>query len=240
MALNEQMLTPVQGAHTNPTLEFRDGQLLLRMLQQNGAVHERLISYESAREAFTNVPVDSGWLAPEVARWGTGRNGDWAVIFVPPGRHTIEITSGVPGPDETTERVTTLLPGMVMFGIAVKYWVWAVRTDRLDPYQEIYRAPLPNVMADAEVCWGLLKAPRCSARTILKAWEMFLTSTFNNHAASGKSKRNREDVRETLRGLAAEGEVARYPGEDLARQTEQGVSLDRALRVFFETGAMPQ
>lgn len=238
--INEALLSPVQDAQTNPALEFRDGQALLRMPTQGGTTVERFISMEALREAATGIPVDSGWLGPEIVRWGTGRLGDWAVAFIPPGRHQIELTSGVPGESETVERITAPLPGMVIFGIARKYFVFAQKSDKCEPHQEVYRAPLPNVIQDASVCWGLLQPPQASPRTILKAWELFITSTFNNHAASGKSKRNREDGREVLRELAGAGDDARYPVEDLVRQVEHtGVTLDKVIRVFFETGEMP-
>lgn len=236
---NDQMLTPVQNGHTNPTIEFCEGQILFRMTTLQGAKIEKLVSWESAREAFTKVPFDSGWLPPEVRRTGQQRGIDWTVGFIPPQHHRLEITKGLPGENETVEHILAPLPGMVIFGIAVKYWVFAVKTEELDPYQEIFRAPLANVMADAEVCWGLLKPPRSSPRTIMQAWRTFIESTFNNHAASGKSRMNRDDVRETLRELAAQGPEARYPTEDLVRQTEEGVSLDKAVRIFLETQQMP-
>jgi hypothetical protein len=237
--MNENMLQPIQDARTNPTLEFRDGQCLFKMNTLAGTTIERFISWESVREAALNIPIDSGWLGPEIVRWGTGKHGEWAVAFIPPGRHTLELTSGTPGESEQIERVTAPLPGMVMFGIAVKYFVWAVKTDRLEPHHEVYRAPLPNVMQDASVCWGLLKPPRASPKTILKAWEIFIGSTFNNHAANGKSKKSTEDVREMLKSLALR-EDERYPVEDLCRQVERkGVTLDSAIREFWVDGGMP-
>lgn len=240
MTINERMLTPVHNEHTNPVLEFRDGQALLRMVNDNGCVHERLISWNAVREACAGLPVDSGWLAPEVCRWGSGANGDWAIAFIPPSAHDIEVTVERASAPEEVERINTPLPGMIIFGIGVKYFVWAVKTEKLEPHHEVYRAPLPNVMADASVCWGLHKPPRASARTLLEAWRLFMTSTFNNHAAPGKSKRNKEDVREVLKELARAGDVARYPVDDLVRQVEgTGVTLDKAIKRFFETQVMP-
>jgi hypothetical protein len=236
--MNEQMLTPVQSAHVNPALEFRDGQCMFRMVTTAGTTVERFISWEAVREAALAIPVDSGWITPEIRRHGTGRLGDWAVAFIPPGRHRLEITSGVPGPDEKIEHVTAPLPGLAMFGISNKYWVWAVKTDDLDPHRELYRAPLPNVMQDGAICWGLLRPPQASPRAMLRAWQVFIGSTFNNHAAPGKSKRKPEDVRELLRELAEMG-YERYPVEDLLPFSDRaGVTLDLAIKSFFEMGAM--
>jgi hypothetical protein len=253
--MNESMLAPVMNKDTNPTLEFRDGQCLFKMVSLAGTVIERFVSWESVREAALNIPVDSGWLAPEVVRWGNGRHGEWAVAFIPPGRHLLELEMGTPGESEQIERVTAPLPGMVMFCVALKYFVWAVKTEQLNPYHEIYRAPLPNVMQDASVCWGPLKPPQAGPKTILKGWELFIRSTFNNHAANGKSKAQPEDVRKLLKGLAGgcgyhcdepvghvdhKEPAESYPVEDLVRQVERtGVTLDAAIREFWVDGEMP-
>lgn len=248
--INEQLLAPIQNAKTNPTLEFLDGQARLKMKTLGGTTIERLISYEQIRAAALNIPIDSGWLGPEIVRWGNARGGEWTIAFIPPGRYELELTEGTPGPDEKLVRVTAPLPGMVMFGFSVKYFIWAVKTERCEPYQELYRCPLPNVMQDASICWGLLKPPQASPRSMMRAHEVFIRSTFNNHAASGKSKSKRDDVRDQLKALAvvhgqfdasanAWGEPW-YPVEDLVRQVEgEGVTLDKAIRGFFESGEMP-
>lgn len=239
--MNEELTQLVQSANVNPSLEFRDGQCLFKGATPGGTVVEKLVSWAAVREAATNIPVDSGWLPPEVVRWGMVASvGEWAVAFIPRRRRAVELTRGVPGQNEEVDKVEVPLPGMVIFGVTNKYFVWAVKGERLDPFAEVYRAPLPNVMQDASVCWGLIKPPAASAKTIVKAYELFITSTFNNHAASGKSKSDREDVREVLRGLAAAGEGARYPADDLVRQVGRtGVSLDACVREFFKTGEMP-
>lgn len=236
--MNEEMMMPVQNAHTNPTIEFRNGQALFKMKSLGGTDIERLVSFEAIREAATNIPVDSGWIGPEIVRWGNGSRGEWLVAFFPPGRYELELTEGTPGPEEKLVRIAAPLPGMVIFGAAVKYWIWAVKTERFEPHHEIYRCPLPNVMQDASVCWGMLKPPQASPRSMLKTWEIFHKSTFNNHAASGKSKRCREDVRELLKELASV--EAGYPVDDLVRQVEgEGTTLDKAIREFWGTGLMP-
>lgn len=254
--MNEQMLTPIQNAHTNPALEFRDGQAVFRMVSEAGTVIEKLVSFEAIREAATNIAVDSGWLGPEVVRWGNGRLGEWVIAFIPPGRHTLELTVGTPGESEQVVKVMAPLPGIVMFGAAVKYWVWAQKGERCDPQGELYRCPLPNVMQDGLICWGPFKPPQASPRSIMRAWEIFAGSTFTNHAANGKSKSHHEDVRVLLRELAggcgyycAEdvGHVDhrepadRYPVEDLVRQLDHtGVTLDKAIREFWKAGSMPE
>lgn len=233
--LNQDLITPVQDERNNPTLTFCDGQILHRSVMRGGTTVERFISWAALREAATGIAVDSGWLAPAVARWGTGKRGDWVVAFLAPARHSLEITIG---DTPEFERITTPLPGIVIFGMANKYFVYAVKQESLDPQKELYRCPLPNVYADGEICWGNLKPPQATPRTVLKAWELFIGSTFNNHAANGKSARHDADVRVMLRDLAA-GDAAVYPVTDLRRQSETGVTLDRALKHFFHSGEMP-
>jgi len=258
--MNERILTPIQDAHTNPVIEIREGQLLFRSRTQGGTTMERFISFEAMREAVSNIPVDSGWLGAEIVRWGNGRIGEWVVAFIAPAHWDLELTEGVPGPDEKIVRVRAPLPGIVMFGGGVRYWVWAQKTERCEPHQEIYRCPLPNVMQDGSICWGQVKPPQASPRSILRAWELFIKSTFNNHAAPGKSKKHPDDVRELLKEAAGPGPgemvkvtafapdempvavtwMPRYPVEDLERQVEHtGITLDRAVRGFFEKGEFP-
>lgn len=239
--LNANLLTPVYDGDNVPTIRFYEGQCSFRMTTQGGTTTERLIPWAALREAALGIPIDSGWLSPQVVRWGTGRLAQWTVAFIPPGPHLIELTKGTPGVDETADRITVPLPGMIIFGIALQYWVWALKTDAFNPHEPLYRAPLPNVMADASVCWGMLKPARPTPAGILSVWELFIKSTFNNHACSGKSRREPEDVRNLLRSLAQAGDdTMRYPVEDLCKQVEStGVTMDQAMKQFFETGEMP-
>ena len=102
-----KMLNPVQDALTNPRLalpdgseiEFRDGQLNYIWTNEAGAQSDRLISWESARQAFTGVPVDSGWLPPEVVRAGLnmGVESDSARTFPP--------ASKIPAPRSSDSRM---------------------------------------------------------------------------------------------------------------------------------------
>lgn len=270
------LTTPVQSAKENPCIEFREGQLVFRMTNEAGGKVERFISSAQARQAFTGLPVESGWLPPGIMRYGTGTLGEWAVGFVPPKVHELEITSeGSPtkcarcgqSPDAREhiasehgdhvfegstwmDRLRVPLPGLVWFGLGTTYFLWAVKTETLQPYQEIYRAPLPNTYADGSICWGLLKPERMTAATFFKAYDLFMGTTFNNHLANAKSKRAPEDVRVVLRDLGQPadqlytrtlgGPPVKYPVEDLVRQVPQtGVTLDQAIRSYFETGEMP-
>lgn len=242
---NVNLLQPRQGEHVNPRLEFCMGQYRFVMVNAEGGLVERFVSDAAVREAFAGIPVDSGWMnndaaSPAVCRWGDGRTGQWAVLYVPPAMHELEVTNDGSGQAYAITRIQAPLPALAFVGLGTNYYVFAMKTPRLDPYQELYRCPLPNVYASGEVCWGLLKPPRSTPRSIFDAWRLFVGSTFNNHMASAKSRRAREDVRAVLLEMARSPGVAHYPVADLVRQVEDGgMTLDRAVREFFETGAMP-
>ena len=69
MNTNDRLLGVVQTATEFPRLEFLDGQARFAMTNHEGGRIERFMSMAAVREAFTNVPIDSGWLRPEVVRW---------------------------------------------------------------------------------------------------------------------------------------------------------------------------
>lgn len=282
----EQQLGVVQSPTENPRLEFRDGQFFLRVTTPAGALVERYLSDASVREAFGKIPIDTGWLPPEIVRWGDGKAGEWAVAFFAPRVYELEVTResastadrgpqtdwdgahAVDGQPSSVDRLSVPLPGLVFFGTrrpladpehaggeksATNYFVWAVKAEKLDPFQEIFRAPLPNVYADGRVCWGLIKPPRPTSRSLIQAFELFVKSTFNNHLADGKSRRQKEDVRVMLRERAAlfatesrkitdfQYSNKVFLVEDLVRQVAHvGVTLDKALREFMETGVMAE
>lgn len=297
------LMTPIQNAVENPRIEFREGQYVFCMTNEAGGLVERFVSPAAVRQAFTNLPVESGWLPPGIARWGNGIIGEWAVAFIPPAVHELEITRETAGieataagdvmpgtPVVTNQEVDHLrvpLPGLVWFGIGTHYHIWAVKTETLQPHQEIYRVPLPNVYQDGSICWGQVKPERMTAVTLSKAYDLLMSATFTNHLTAGKSKREREDVRIVLRDLAVTEAMGSgpfcecgdrksehavfvdhdecggrncsgrdepccefrvgpapmpplYPVDDLMRQVEHtGVSLDAAIRQYFQTGEMP-
>jgi hypothetical protein len=221
-----------------------NGQFLYRAWTVARGYIEEFRSHAAVREAFSGIPIDTGWFntgvtCPAVVRWGDGRLGEWTVAFIPPALHRLEITNDGSGEPFALEHPTVPLPGMVIFGMEFQYHIWAVKTERLEPYHEIYHCPLPNVYPDGAVCWGLLKPKKATAKTILDAFDLFIKSTFNNHFANGRSKTHRDDVRVMLRELAGQD---RFPAKEaLIRQVPvTGVTLDTAIREFFKTGNMPK
>lgn len=235
---NQRLMLPRQDGQSCPTVKFFDGQILFEMTTLQGTKIEALRSEAAVREAFTGIPVDSGWINSDticrsVVRWGDGGQGEWAVVYVPPGPHELELTTDAAASADKVERVTANLPALVFFGGGTKYWLWALRCPRFDPHQPLVMAPLPNVFQDGEVCWGPHKPPACTGRAVVEAWRLFISTTFSNHAASGKSKQEEDDVRIVLREVARGGEGTPYPVEDLVRYLDGGVSIDKIVRAFI-------
>jgi hypothetical protein len=196
---------------------------------QGSEVRVKPISDEALRGAFVGEPVDSGWLAEGVKRWGSGPSGTFIVKYVPPGIQTIYITLDGER-DPASCRLP--LPGLVFAGVnssptiaqggggATSYYVWAL-CEKFGPAAKLYHAPFPNVYPDGRVCFGDVHVPEVSWKTIDRSWSLFLESRFTFSMVAGKSVRHSEDVRKML--LACR-DLSLYPTEDLLPLHERSVT----------------
>lgn len=202
-------------------MRFFNGQYLWETRDAAGAVTRKFLAPAQVAEAFRSAPLDSGWLPPGVVRAGGGARGEFACLFVPARRHRLPVErAGGRG----VQTLDIWLPSFVFLGLAGSYRVWAVKTAALDPAAPLFHAPLPNVFGHGGVCWGTAAPPRASARTITTAWEIFAASTFNGHAASGKTRTHAGDVREVLRALARSKK--RFPLGELIPFRDRDNTLD--------------
>lgn len=181
--------------------------------------HCKLVGADAVRSAFAPMPLDSGWLPLNAVRCGISREGErWLSIFVPPQIHPLAIQDN----DFGLQHVAVPLPGLVFTGSGSSYWVWAVKGGAKDAIA--YHAPLSNVSENGLICFGANRAPVASGTTIAQALSLFLTSSFNGHSASGKSRRHQGDIRFLLLDLAQQ--QAAYPLDDLCPITTlQGHAL---------------
>ncbi len=228
MIPNPLLANPVHGEQA--ALLFVDDQYVFRW-RENGAELIKFISPAAVRAAFSQEPIDTGWLPLGTRRWGTGPGGDWAVLFVPPARQRLRFEN-----DGLFARKTALvelevpMPGLVLMGAGQTYYVWAIKEKELHPDRMAYHAPLPNLDHAGAVCFGNNPLPRVTAGTIARAWQLFLDSPFTNHSANGKSRRYPDDVRVQLARLAAPRR-RRYPASDLvSRQQTVNQSVKGVLR----------
>jgi hypothetical protein len=193
--------------------------------------HYKLLTPAALKAAFASCPTDSGWLPPGIVRWGEAVSGQYVVMWVQPGKHTISLQELDEVPPEGEQKslardrmIEVVLPGMVLAGQGTEWYLWACCSTEFDPKAKLYAAPLPNVGAGGKICWGENKAPRASASGALEAFGLFMNSPFNDHDCNGKSKgmaamlppHRRDDIRALL-FLLAEEKAPEYPVEDLAQ-----------------------
>ncbi|MDZ4877680.1 MAG: hypothetical protein CLLPBCKN_007115 [Chroococcidiopsis cubana SAG 39.79] len=164
-----------------------------RLVETNPPTYRyKCLSPHSLRVAFNNTAIDSGWIAPGVVRCGCSWGGNWAVMFVPPARHWIDLSA--------IGKLTVPLPGLVLIGLEKEYWLCAVAVEAFAPDAVCFHAPLPNIYADLKICWGENKPPAASGQTISATWELFIGSQFSGELVKGKSKQKpyQDDIRQQL------------------------------------------
>lgn len=209
--------TKTVDANILAQLLFLPGQYLL-VTQEDRATTYKFVSPAALKAAFANEPVDSGWLASNTVRWGHCHKGEWLIQFYPPSRYQLALdrfTADTP--------ISIPLPGFVFVSCDLKYWIWAVKSNSFDPDLALFHAPLPNVMPDGSICFGDNSPPRCSPLGIVRAWDLFWRSPFNDHVVHGKSKAHSRDVRLGLLSLHRKGS-RKYPLRDLVPLSNKTVS----------------
>jgi PRTRC genetic system protein B len=213
-------------AEEQAALVFSGGQYLFRW-REHDAVQSKFISPASVRAAFSAEPIDTGWLPPNVRRWGTGANGNWAVLSIPPMRRQLlfeHIVQDIP-----TMTLDVPLPALVFMRIGSSGYIWALK-DEFAPDAVLYHAPLPNVNSSGAICFG---SNRLEGQSVAQSWQLFLDSPFTSHQVNGKSRRQPDDIRLLLASLHKK---RRYPLRDLL-PLQPRVTVDQAIAAL--TRAQP-
>ncbi len=226
-------------------LFLKDDQCVFGYQNHHGIECWKYLSAETLRQAFSQLPVDTGWLPKGVVRWGIRGNEEWAVLFIPAGKYPLiirhedkegETVVSVPEeettphiPQSLTAKQLTPLPAFIFAGKANNYYLWAVKDKSFNPAGKLYVAPLPNLAQDGSICFGNTHPPRASTSTIWTAWQVFIQSAFNHHHIQGKCRTEPQDIRELLERLSGQpkfpqGELMGYQG----RETK-GVTVDQAI-----------
>lgn len=162
------------------------GQFLFR--SENKA---RFVTIQDVAAAFTGTESDSGWLPNGILRHGVNQHGPWFVCQFPAQRRTLTFDTG--------EVLTVPTPDLLLVGARATYHLFAL-AGAFQPEHPVYQAPFPNIFPDGKICWGNNAPPSgCQPQLAERVLELFFSSPFNDHLASGKSRRHPEDVRETLR-----------------------------------------
>ena len=180
------------------SLEFFNEQILFRARNTAGGDSYKFLSPAAVTAAFRNAPVDSGWIPPGVIRCGSTTQGSFAVLSEPARKYPLWIEGQR---SERSKPFLVPLPSLIFLGRGKDYSVWAIREPVAQPSSRLFKAPLPNVFANGSICWGANKPPRATPAGIRQAWDLFISSPFNGHAAGEKAKSHRDDVRPLLRSL---------------------------------------
>lgn len=157
-------------------LLFVGDQILYRYKDERQAWRMKFVSPTSVRAAFAELPIDSGWLPRTVRRHGLRPKGDWAMIFIPPGRHTIALEI-----NDKTFDLTIPLPGLIFAGCGADYYLFALKSAEFSPESPLFYAPLSNVNGNGLICFGSNPILPCSVTTISQMWELFIASAFTAH-----------------------------------------------------------
>jgi len=210
--------TKTASADIPAQLLFLPGQYLL-VTRVESAVTYKFLSPEAVTSAFSNEPIDSGWLPANIMRWGRSNRGEWMMQFYPPRRYDIVLTNN----RSKSISLNLPMPGFVFLGCGNDYWIWAVLGKQFDPHSQLYHAPLPNVMANGAICFGDSSPTQCSSQGIVQACSLFWSSPFSDHVVDGKSKSHRADVRNFLCELSNR-KSKKYLTADLVSMPNQTVS----------------
>lgn len=205
LAVSPRKLSAIQAE-----LLFLEGETYIFHYQSENGSKYKCLSPATLRTAFANTPIDSGWMNPElgIVRWGTGSSGEWTIKFIPPQKHEINLLES---------KLFIPLPALVFLGLKSDYWIWAIKGSKFNPDAEAFHVPLPNVYSQSyqscgRICWGDYKPPIASPNTITSAWELFISSSFNEHLSNGKSKAKPNDVCQQLEKAVNRSS---YPVKDL-------------------------
>lgn len=257
-AVTSQTVEGLLGASaTRHILYLLEGQYLYQSQSEDGSIRYKFLSAQSVRLAFSREPVDSGWLMPDICRWGYGKSGQWAIMFIPPAIHTLWLPTIANGLDNVTpnqtedqdlgEKLTAVqvpLPALIFGGAGQQYYLWAVNAKEFNPQLVGYHAPLPNVYPDGRICWGSNQVGVVTPQNLREAWKLFISSPFNSHLAQGKSKRYNTNILDQFRRLRTTNRRA-YPTNDLLPMTntrqrhDEGWTINRLVEQLIATMERP-
>ncbi|WP_236065353.1 prokaryotic E2 ligase family D protein [Reticulibacter mediterranei] len=190
----------------------------------------KLLPADAVRAAFHPMPFDSSWLPPGTLRFGIDAAGRrWTTVSLPPAHYQLSIIDN----DLGLQQAEVPLPHLVFTGCGHHYWVWAAKDEEIAPQTKLYHAPLSNVGNDGSICFGANRPPEADGAHILQAFQLFISSPFNGHLASSKSRRHQGDIRYLLTDLATQ-EASEFPLEDLLpiaprEHPTQALTLDTLL-----------
>ncbi len=131
-AIARTVATKTASADIPAQLLFLPGQYLL-VTRVAEAVTYKFLSPGAVTSAFSNEPIDSGWLPANIMRWGRSNRGEWMMQFYPPRRYDIVLSNN----RSKSISLNLPMPGFVFLGCGTNYWIWAVRCKQFDPQSQL-------------------------------------------------------------------------------------------------------
>jgi|SRR5947209_7855387 len=177
---------------------FMGARLCQFQYQQGSEIRSKHVTPSTIRLAFNEEPLDTGWLAPGVVRWGMTPAGVFAVGYYAPAVYklSIEFDKG------RARRLRVPMPAIVFAGIGHNYYVWAMKENRPNPKAALFYAPLPNLNELGLICFGNNAHPDVRDGGFATSWQMFWDAPFSGHHAKSRSRRAPADVRTHLLQLS--------------------------------------
>ena len=209
-SLVQSVLRPPPHSLTDARAELiflNNGQLLF-CSREHGVHTAKFVHSEDVKRAFHPIVSDSGWLPPDLVRWGHGNGKEWVVLFKSGRLYNLTLVT----PEREQQVIRVPLPSVVILTVDHDLYVWAVKTPTFNPDTAPFQLPLPNVAQNGHVCFGANKHVPATLQTAQNVWETWITGAFTGEACTQKSKRYPDDVRDRLRAL--EGKE-KYPQSDL-------------------------
>jgi hypothetical protein len=186
---------PPLPANAKAALLFLEGGLVWYRYVRETGIQVKPVSPQALRAVVSKIPVDSGWLQPSIRRWGLSPAGEYALTLEP--AHTRTLILQARG-SATRQTIDVALPTLAMLGVGHVYYLWAL-LDPPGPGARLAYPPLPNVHANAAVCWGENRPPaQVTPKAVVRAMELFLTSAFTSDEVVNRSRKHPKDVRQTL------------------------------------------
>jgi hypothetical protein len=82
---------PRQSSTIQAELLFLDGYYIFHRRDKDLPTADiyKCVSPTALRTAFSFEPIDTGWMQPDIVRYGTGSRGTYLVKFIPPVTHLL-------------------------------------------------------------------------------------------------------------------------------------------------------
>jgi len=150
------------------TVLILEGQFIVRY-QENQQIITKFLSPSAMRQAFNQIPIDTGFLSEGIVRWGINQNGEWLVKFIPPQLTEIQLIEG-----DKIKSLVIPLPPLIFMGIAHTYYIWAIKTNTFVANAPLFHAHFLMCMKTAQFVGEIFKHHPFLTRILIKSGNFFL------------------------------------------------------------------